>query len=581
MKSIKSKLILLISLLVVVSSVAAVGIGLWNSTKTTNEIIETLYDEQLDGAGNVFISMIREEFGILNLNSQGELVDARGESIAERYRQLDQFSGDMDMVATIFKRAGSDFERVITSIINEEGRRAVGTVLDQEGNAYKAMVEGKEYIGEADILGGAYITKYIPMLDTNGNIIGVYFVGKPIEAVNNIVREGRDAAMKLFAGLVVLILLIATIMSYLIGNTIANPISALTAVVEKQGNLDFRFNKEAEVIKYMDRRDEIGIMTNALKVMEDNVRSFIHNTMNASEQIAASSEELTATSQQSAIASEEVARTIEEIAKGANEQAKDTEVSAGNVEEMGQLLQNNGEYTEELNEAIKEIDKQKEEGFHILKGLINKTKESSKASNEVYEVIVSNNESAEKIEKASSMIHSISDQTNLLALNAAIEAARAGEAGRGFAVVAEEIRKLAEETSNFTEEIKQVIEELKSKSHGAVKTMSETKHIVESQNESVKQTEEKFEMIASSIDATKTIIEKLNESAESMNSNKSNLVDLMQNLSAIAEENAAGTQEASASMEEQAASIEEIANASEELSKIAEELQVLISKFKI
>ena len=194
---------------------------------------------------------------------------------------------------------------------------------------------------------------------------------------------------------------------------------------------------------------------------------------------------------------------------------------------------------------------------------------------------MSNNESAEKIDTASTMIQSIADQTNLLALNAAIEAARAGEAGRGFSVVAEEIRKLAEQSNNFTSDIKEVINELKAKSQSAVDTMKVVQTTIMDQTSSVKDTEGKFEAIARAIDSVNDIIEKLNESSKLMIQNKDIIISLSENLSDISEENAAGTQQASASMQEQAATIEEIANSGESLAEIAEELQALVAQFKI
>ena len=155
---------------------------------------------------------------------------------------------------------------------------------------------------------------------------------------------------------------------------------------------------------------------------------------------------------------------------------------------------------DQVKQSAHEIELRKNEGFTILSELVSKTELSQSISDSVYEIILSNNESAEKIENASGMIQNIADQTNLLALNAAIEAARAGEAGRGFAVVADEIRKLAEQSNSFTKEIKDIIAELKHKSQFAVDTTVQSKEIAENQAQSVKETEEKFELIANAID---------------------------------------------------------------------------------
>lgn len=368
---------------------------------------------------------------------------------------------------------------------------------------------------------------------------------------------------------------------FIISENITKPIVSITNRIERLAKLDFTSEESEEAKKRRSRKDEIGDMSKSLRTMRNNVADFIYKTAESAEQVAASSEELTATSEQTAIAAEEVAKTIEEIARGATDQARDTEKTAHNMEELGLVLDEESEYIKELNVATSNIEEEKEEGIQILKKLVEDTEKSNAAAADIFNIVTSNNESAEKIENASTMIQSIADQTNLLALNAAIEAARAGEAGKGFAVVADEIRKLAEESNNFTADIKVVIDELKSKSELAVNVMEGVRVIVGDQSESVNQTENKFEGISNAIELIKDLTIKLNKSVDDMNENKGNVMELIQNLSAISEENAAGTQEASASMEEQSATVHEISNSGESLSIIAEELRISIEEFKI
>ena len=379
----------------------------------------------------------------------------------------------------------------------------------------------------------------------------------------------------------ILSVIIAGIDILIVSSSIAKPIIAVTKDIQRQAELDFTGSENSVSKKYKNRYDEIGIMIKALHIMEDNIKDFIIGTNQTAQTVSSSALDLMEMTDQSAMAIEELSKTINEIALGASDQAKNTEETAENIDQMGVLLEEEVYKIEELNAAVSTIHNEKEEGLKNIEVLVDQTSKNNRASDAIYEAILSNNESTQKIESASAMIQNIADQTNLLALNAAIEAARAGEAGRGFAVVADEIRQLAEQSNNFTSEIISVIEELKSKSKSAVSAVGEVRIIVNEQTDSVKATEDRFYSIAQAIDAIKRVIDELNLSSAQMTKSKNAVIDIIQNLSAISEENAAGTQEAAASMEEQNATIVEVSGSADRLSSAAKELEAIIAKFKV
>lgn len=398
-----------------------------------------------------------------------------------------------------------------------------------------------------------------------------------IVPVDQIIGES-DNVLKTIILLTSIIIIITLGVFYIISGTIAKPIIEGTRYAEQIANLDVSTDIPSEILN---RKDEIGSLGMSLQAIITNLRDFITTVDSSAGQVLISSEFLSSTSEQSSYAIEEIAKTIEQIAEGATDQAKDTENMVMKIDELGDILDIEIECMDNLIEQSDDVFKLKDEGESVVLELIQKTQENSNSIKEVREGIVNTNMSSNRISEASRVIQSIAEQTNLLALNAAIEAARAGESGRGFAVVADEIRKLAEESSNSAREIGEVVEALESNSNIAVEIIKKVLDTSEEQEDSVELTRNTFAKISDSIEITKSMINELSKSVSNTVENKDMIADIIQNLSAIAEQNAAATQQASASTEEQSASMDEISNSSQEMANLSQELENKISQFKI
>jgi len=123
---------------------------------------------------------------------------------------------------------------------------------------------------------------------------------------------------------------------------------------------------------------------------------------------------------------------------------------------------------EELDTTATRIAKNAENVARIAGDTLAGMQEINAKVNDTSKKILSLGEKSQSIGNITKLIDDIADQTNLLALNAAIEAARAGEVGRGFAVVAQEVRKLAERSSESTEEIRQLINEIQGETNSTI-----------------------------------------------------------------------------------------------------------------
>ena len=380
-------------------------------------------------------------------------------------------------------------------------------------------------------------------------------------------------------GLVSILLLLIII--YLIANSIARPIIRLSECIQGMVEYDFTLSDTSPSMIYSKNKDEIGIISRALIKVKKTIQEIMLQITDVANQVSASSEELTASSEHSADTSRNLARTVEEISNGAVMQAEDMQKGAEAMQVMDGALSANENIIKTLNTTIAEVSSAKERGIATVGQLITATQKVKDSSEKVHAVILNTNDRASQISSASNMIQSISDQTNLLALNAAIEAARAGEAGKGFAVVAEEIRKLAEQSNLFTKEIQEIVQGLTEKVAETVDIMTVVGDTVTEQNDKVNQTRELFDIISAELDKNMSEVNRLNHSVQELETTKESLVGIIENLSALSEENAAAAQESSDSLNSQLSSAQEVAGASASLSVLAQDMIEMINKFKI
>ena len=306
------------------------------------------------------------------------------------------------------------------------------------------------------------------------------------------------------------------------------------------------------------------------EMQSNNLAKVISAAQTTIEQLTTSSYTLNESSASIVNASNELERAIEDIANSSSSQAEDTENGVSHVAELGQLLSTYSAHMTELLNKTKKASELRESSMTNLVSLTSNTEMSIENVEKIETMIRSTSDSAAKIEKASTEIANISEQTNLLALNASIEAARAGEEGKGFAVVAEEIRKLAEKSSQFNEEIVAVIQDLilgAKDSVGAVDTLTD---ITSQQQSSLSDTNAQFESLSQALIMLESIIGLVSKVGDQMKAKTDDLIEIMHSLSASSEENASTTEEISAS----------ISSTNTDLASISKEIEVISSQIK-
>ena len=400
-----------------------------------------------------------------------------------------------------------------------------------------------------------------------------------ITADEDEIMETSGTLASMSAGVGIAVVLLSTAVAYALIAMLLKPISTLTMLLGKMADLDFT-NQEG-VEKVARKKDETGVMIRAAGEMREKLVAVIEGLRKQSAELYAASGKLDDNAQLTASTMEQVETAVGDIASGATNQAEETQAATEDVIVMGNMIEETSNEVMVLKSNADGMKKASEDAQRILGKLMKENGHTIESIDEIYRQTNVTNESALKIKEATAIITSIAEETNLLSLNASIEAARAGEAGRGFAVVAAQIQKLAEQSNESAQRIEQITNTLIYDSTQAVETMQVVKENMDAQSGMLTETDKMFEVFNSGVQASIESVENIAVRTDSLDSSRGKVVDIVQSLSAIAEENAASSEETSASVTQVSDVIVDISENANKLKEISGQLEDAIQLFKI
>ncbi|CEG34744.1 MULTISPECIES: methyl-accepting chemotaxis protein [Bacillaceae] len=370
--------------------------------------------------------------------------------------------------------------------------------------------------------------------------------------------------------------IVGLVLCILLLRSILLPLGKLNRQLEEIATGDADLTKHMEVTG----NNEFGQLAKSFNIFVDSLRQMISQIGISSEQVAAASEELSASTEQSIVTSDHISETMQAITQNNSEQSRLTVNSLKAVTDSLNSIISVASNTSKVAEVSSNMRGQAESGESSVNEMLEQMKSINLSVDRADKGVTSLVFSATQIKEISTLITDISGQTNLLALNAAIEAARAGEHGKGFAVVAEEVRKLADQTSQSANNIHKLVSTIQNESNETVNNIQIVRDNVDSGIKLSEETVTNFEEILILIEQVTSQIQEVAAATQFI---KNGFEELQQTIEIIAEgsqETLAGTETAAAASQQQLASIEEVSKATISLTRLAEELQELISRFK-
>ena len=330
-------------------------------------------------------------------------------------------------------------------------------------------------------------------------------------------------------------------------------------------------------------------MTRGLREMVRQVRDSATQVASGSGQMASASDESAKVSVQAASAIDEVTSTMHEMSINVQNVVKNTQVQASSVAETSASIDQMVTSIQRVADTAKLlVDISHRSREEVQTGMLtmdkateglNRTSHAIESSSEIIDVL---GRRADDIGKIIEVIDDLAEQTNLLALNAAIEAARAGEHGLGFAVVAEEVRKLAEKSTQSTKEISELIQGIQKEAREAVNNMEKSTSMVQEGLLLNKDLSQALEKISNVVSEVYKFSQEIGAATMEQSSGSSQiakatnrLTEITQEINSSVEEQASGSQAVVRAMEKMRELVQQSTSSSTELAATAEQMSKL------
>ena len=380
----------------------------------------------------------------------------------------------------------------------------------------------------------------------------------------------------MMTGLSIIGLILAVIIGLVLAKDISKPLKLIKLFGEKLANYDLSFDFK------ITRGDEFGQTGAALFKAQDNIKDLVKIIIENSQNMSASSEELSATVEElssKALSVDEavnnISSSMQEASAGAEEMSASIQEVDSSINILSQKAMDGSGNANDAKERATEVKRNSQEAME-------KAKEISAEKQKKMKKVIEDGKIVDNIKVMADTIASISEQTNLLALNAAIEAARAGEQGKGFAVVAEEVRALAEQSSEAVKSIQETITEVQGAFKNSIDTGSD---ILEFINKDVNSQFEAYEKTGNQYYDDSDFVSKMSEEIAAMSEEVTATVgqvsEAVQNMAGAAQKSSEQAETIKESMNETTQGLEQVAATAQSQADLAQKLNEIVQKFKI